>query len=196
MKITKSISTLVSVVFLVSCSGKELMEGDRNSELKLNSVSEVTINDPFWPPRFEQWRSVTVNDVFDKFEGKFKENPEEWQRNNTFVNFDDVAQGKKGTGHHAGLPWFDGLIYETIRGASDLLAQKANPEIEKRLDGYIDRICAAQQVDADGYINTWTDLMEPEHRWGDNGGFLRFQHDVYNSGMLVEAGVHYLLSTG
>lgn len=47
MKITKSISTLVSVVFLVSCSGKELMEGDRNSELKLNSVSEVTINDPF-----------------------------------------------------------------------------------------------------------------------------------------------------
>lgn len=196
MKITKSISTLVSVVFLVSCSGKELMEGDRNSELKLNSVSEVTINDPFWTPRFEQWRSVTVNDVFDKFEGKFKENPEEWQRNNTFVNFDDVAQGKKGTGHHAGLPWFDGLIYETIRGASDLLAQKANPEIEKRLDGYIDRICAAQQVDADGYINTWTDLMEPEHRWGDNGGFLRFQHDVYNSGMLVEAGVHYYQATG
>ena len=38
--------------------------------------------------------------------------------------------------------------------------------------------------------------MEPAHRWGDNGGFLRFQHDVYTAGMLVEAGVHYYKATG
>lgn len=196
MKITISISALAGAIVLASCSGKDLKVADTGGELKLNSVSQVTIKDPFWTPRFEQWRIVTVDDVFDKFEGKFKENPEEWHRNNTFVNFDDVAQGKKGTGHHAGLPWFDGLIYETIRGVSDLLAQTPDPEIEKRLDGYIDRICAAQQADANGYINTWTDLMEPDHRWGDNGGFLRFQHDVYNSGMLVEAGVHYYQATG
>ncbi len=195
MKITKSISVLVGVVFLSSCADKSLVT-DNNRGLKLNSVSEVVVKDPFWTPRFEQWRSVTANDVFDKFEGKFKENPEEWQRNNSFANFDDVAQGKFGSGHHAGLPWFDGLIYETIRGVSDLLAQKSDPEIEKRLNGYIDRICAAQQVDTDGYINTWTELMEPEHRWGDNGGFLRYQHDVYNSGMLVEAGIHYYKATG
>lgn len=196
MKITRNISVLVCVVFLASCSDKDLKEKKMDSGLTLNSVSEVTIKDSFWTPRFEQWRSITANDVFDKFEGKFKENPEEWQRNNTFANFDDVAQGKKGTGHHVGLPWFDGLIYETIRGVSDLLAQKADSEMEKRLDGYIDRICAAQRADTDGYINTWTDLIEPDHRWGDNGGFLRFQHDVYNSGMLVEAGIHYYQATG
>lgn len=196
MKITKSIFLLVSAFILSSCSGKNQKVENENKGLNLNSVSEVIIADSFWTPRFEQWRTVTVADVFDKFEGKFKENPEEWQQNNSFVNFDDVAQGKKGTGHHAGLPWFDGLIYETIRGVSDLLVQKEDSSLEKRVDGYIDRICAAQRVDSSGYINTWTDLMEPEHRWGDNGGLLRFQHDVYNSGMLVEAGVHYYQATG
>lgn len=196
MKITISISLLVSTFLLSSCSGKSQKAENENKSLKLNSVSEVIIADSFWTPRFELWRTVTATDVFDKFEGKFKENPEEWQQNNSFANFDDVAQGKKGTGHHAGLPWFDGLIYETIRGVSDLLAQKEDPSLEKRVDGYIDRIYAAQRADTNGYINTWTDLMEPEHRWGDNGGLLRFQHDVYNSGMLVEAGVHYYLATG
>lgn len=28
--------------------------------------------------------------------------------------------------------------------------------------------------------------MENDHRWGENGGNLRWQHDVYNSGALVE----------
>ena len=36
--------------------------------------------------------------------------------------------------------------------------------------------------------------MEPDHRWGFNGGMLRWQHDVYTVGMLVEAGVHYYQS--
>lgn len=196
MKITTSIFLLASVCFISSCSCKDLKTENENNGLKLNRVSEVIIKDSFWTPKFEQWRRITVADVFDKFEGKFKKNPDEWQQNNSFANFDDVAKGKKGTGHHAGLPWFDGLIYETIRGVSDLLAQKEDSLLEKRVDGYIDRICAAQNVDVNGYINTWTDLMEPEHRWGDNGGFLRFQHDVYNSGMLVDAGIHYYQATG
>ncbi len=68
--------------------------------------------------------------------------------------------------------------------------------MQARLDGYIDRIYAAQQADPSGYLNTYTDLMEPDHHWGDNGGFLRWQHDVYNAGMLIEAGVHYYNATG
>ncbi len=38
--------------------------------------------------------------------------------------------------------------------------------------------------------------MEPDHRWGFDGGFLRWQHDVYNAGMLLEAAVHYYKATG
>lgn len=195
MEVKSYVSVLTIACLGLCCSGGQSPK-EMSDELKFVDIKEVKVNDSFWSPKFKQWSDVTVGDVFDKFEGKFKSDPSEWERNNTFANFDDIASGKKGTGHHAGLPWFDGLVYETIRGVSDLLAQTPNPETEKRLDAYIDRIYAAQQVDPNGYIDTWTDLIEPDHRWGDNGGFLRFQHDVYNAGMLVEAGVHYYNATG
>lgn len=163
---------------------------------QLSQVHRATINDSFWSPKFELWRTATATDVLDKFEGKHLSSAEEREKNNVFENFDKVAAGKRGGGQHAGLPWFDGLIYETIRGIGDLVGQKPDPVLQARLDGYIDRICAAQQADPNGYINTYTDLMEPAHRWGDNGGFLRWQHDVYNAGMLIEAGVHYYKATG
>ena len=63
-------------------------------------------------------------------------------------------------------------------------------------DGYIARIEAAQKSDPDGFVGTNTQLTEDNHRWGANGGFLRMQHDVYNAGMLIEAGVHYYQATG
>ncbi|MES1226243.1 MAG: beta-L-arabinofuranosidase domain-containing protein, partial [Bacteroidota bacterium] len=115
---------------------------------------------------------------------------------NAFLNFDMVAQGKKNTLTHDGPPWYDGLVYETIRGAADLLAEYPDPTLEKKIDAYIDRIAAAQNADPDGYLNTYTTLMRPDKRWGTNGGDDKWQHDVYNSGMLMEAGIHYYKATG
>lgn len=166
------------------------------TQKQLTQVHHVSINDPFWSPKYEIWRKTTALDVLDKFEGKHLKASEEQQKNNVFGNFDKIAAGKKGEGGHAGLPWFDGLIYESIRGIGDLLGQYPDAVLQARVDGIIDRIDAAQKADPLGYLNTYTDLMEPTHRWGDNGGLLRFQHDVYNSGMLVEAGVHYYKATG
>lgn len=183
-----------TISLLFALSGCE--SNQKNKSIEFLEIKQVKINDPFWSPKFKTWSTVTATDVLDKFEGKHIPDPQKQAENNTFSNFDHVAEGKRGTGHHAGLPWFDGLIYETIRGISDLLALSPNPEMEKRLDGYIDRIYAAQQNDPDGYLNTYTQLIEPEHRWGENGGFLRFQHDIYNAGMLIEAGIHYYEATG
>ncbi|SDD44544.1 DUF1680 family protein [Dyadobacter soli] len=177
-------------VSLVLAAGQVYSQHAANATTQLTQVRGATVNDSFWSPKMELWRTTTATDVLDKFEGKHLK-PEERAKNNVFENFDNVADGKKGG--HAGLPWFDGLIYETIRGIGDLHPDAA---LQARIDGYIDRIYAAQQADPNGYINTYTDLMEPAHRWGDNGGFLRWQHDVYNAGMLVEAGVHYYQATG
>ena len=168
---------------------------DVNQKVQLTQSLRANINDAFWSPRFELWRTTTANDVLNKFEGQHLPAKEQ-ENNNVFENFDKIANGKKGTGGHAGLPWFDGLIYESIRGIGDLNSQHPDPLLQARLDGYIDRIYAAQKADPDGYINTYTDLMEPTHHWGDNGGLLRYQHDVYNAGMLIEAGVHYYKATG
>lgn len=76
-----------------------------------------------------------------------------------------------------GEPWFDGLIYETIRGISDLLASSYDEELDHRVDDIIERFVRAQAAGGDGYIDTYTTLDRPGQRWDENGGFLRWQHD-------------------
>lgn len=147
-------------------------------------VDRVKIHDSFWGPKLETFRTTTLIDSFSKFEK---------DRGGAFNNFDRVRDGQSGA--HAGPPWFDGLIYEMIRAASDFLAYEWDDDLDQRLDGYIARIAAAAKTDPDGYINTWTQLEEPDHRWGFNGGHLRWQHDVYNAGMLTEAAVHHYRAT-
>ncbi len=146
-------------------------------------IQDVTVEDAFWSPKIETWRTVTIPDSFTKFE-----------RDGALRNFDRVRDGK--SGEHGGPPWYDGLIYEMIRAASDFLAAHPDPNLDQRLDGYINRIAAAAAKDPDGYLNTHTQLMEPNHRWGLNGGNTIMQHEVYNAGALVEAGVHHFLATG
>ena len=58
------------------------------------------------------------------------------------MNYDRVRDGQLKE-KHGGAPWFDGLIYEMIRGCSDYLAAQRDPALEQRLDGYIERIAAA-----------------------------------------------------
>ncbi len=169
-------------------------------------VSKVEIVDEFWSPRLALWSTNTVNDVFNKFEGNYdylhsrEQLTEDYEKigktRDAFYNFDRVAQGQRGIKKHDGPEWYDGLIYESITGASDFLKYYPDEHIEKRIDQYIERIIAAQNSVGDGYINTYTLLVEPEHRYGLNGGFEISQHDLYNSGALIEAGIHYYLATG
>jgi DUF1680 family protein/alpha-L-arabinofuranosidase len=192
----KKYHLLISIGIATTLFTDSMAQTSENSPAtQLSQSLKANINDAFWSPKFKLWSTTTANDVLNKFEGQHLPAKEQ-EQNNVFKNFDKISQGKKGTGGHAGLPWFDGLIYESIRGIGDLTIQHPDPALEARLDGYIDRIYAAQKADPDGYINTYTDLMEPTHHWGDNGGLLRFQHDVYNAGMLIEAGVHYYKATG
>lgn len=148
-------------------------------------IERVVIDDEFWSPKIATWRTVTIPDSFQKFEEK---------QGGAFNNFDKVRHGR--SGGHAGPPWTDGLVYEMIRAASDFLRSEPDAKLEKQLDGYIDRISAAAAIDPNGYVNTYTQLDEPDHRWGLNGGLEVWQHEIYNLGALVEAGVHHCRATG
>ena len=75
------------------------------SGIQFPEVGQVKIEDAFWKPKLDLWQKVTVNDVFDKFEGKHLEHPGKFC--NTFENFDRVAKGERNIGQHAGAPWFD-----------------------------------------------------------------------------------------
>ena len=146
-------------------------------------IQNVVIQDEFWSPKLKVWRDTTIPDCFAKFD-----------KDGAFANFDKIRDGA--SGEHGGPPWYDGLIYEMIRGCADFLAAQRDPALEARLDGYIERIAAAAAKDTNGYINTYTQLKEPAHRWGLNGGNDVELHDVYNAGALVEAAVHYWRATG
>jgi DUF1680 family protein len=149
------------------------------------AINQVVIDDEFWSPKRKTWQEVTIRDCFRKFEN---------DRGGALNNFDKVRDGQ--LGGHAGDPWMDGLIYEMIRGASDFMLSHPDPGLDRQLDGYISRIAAAAAKDPDGYVNTYTQLMEPGHRWGLNGGLPLWQHEVYNLGALVDAGVHHYRATG
>lgn len=147
-------------------------------------IQNVTIDDPFWSPKLNVWRRVTISDCMEKFD-----------RDGALTNFDHVARGEM-TARHGGPPWYDGLIYEMIRAAADFLAERPDPALEARVDAIIDRISAAAAQDPDGYLNTYTQMHEPSHRWGQNGGNDLWQHDLYNAGCMVDAAVHYYRATG
>lgn len=188
-----SVAAVLTVLMQMGCQSPAT---DTRQILHLPELDQVRIEDAFWSPKLETWRKITANDVLDKFEGKYTPFPGWDDTRDAFLNFDRVAEGQRDIKQHDGPEWYDGLVYESIRGIADFLAGHPNKEMEKRIDGYIDRIYAAQQTEPTGYINTHTQLMENDHRWGDNGGLLRGQHDVYNAGMLIEAGVHYYQATG
>ncbi|MBM3891046.1 MAG: glycoside hydrolase family 127 protein, partial [Verrucomicrobia bacterium] len=147
-------------------------------------IQQVVIEDSFWSPKFKTWREVTIPDCLDKFE-----------KTGAVLNFDLIRDGKLQEKHN-GPPWYDGLLYEMIRGCADYLAAQRDPALEQRLDGYIERIIAAQAKDPNGYVNTYTQMKEPTHRFGMNGGNDNFQHDVYNAGAMCEAAMHYYRATG
>lgn len=146
-------------------------------------VRNVRITDEFFAPFIEKIRSVTTPDVFEKF-----------MKDGAIENYRRVARGERGG--HAGPPWYHGLICEVIRGVSDMLSVRYDAKIDAELDLMIEAIAEAQAADDEGWINPYTTLMCPEKRWGLNGGNVRWQHETYNAGCLIEAGVHHYRATG
>lgn len=180
MKISRILSlAIVAAALVTPC---------RAENLESAGLTAVEIDDAFWVPKLRQWSSTTANDVLDKFESH--------NNRNTLDNFRNVAKGDRDSHNHVNLPWFDGLIYESIRGIADLMVLYPDKDLKMRVDSIVGLIAAAQATEPTGYINTYTQLTENGHRWGENGGLLRWMHDVYNAGMLIEAGVHYYNATG
>src|SRR5580765_1581820 len=96
-------------------------EPSERRQLRAVPIQQVIVNDSFWAPKLDIWRSVTIRDAFTKFEN---------DRGGALNNFDRVRDGLKG--NHAGPPWYDGLIYEMIRASSDFLAAHPDPELDRR----------------------------------------------------------------
>lgn len=139
--------------------------------------AQVELKSGFWGPRIKTTHEVTIPHALDELE-----------KDGHVTNFDRAAGNLNVPlkGHHA----FDSDLYKTLEGALNSLEQFNDPALKKRVDGFIDRILAAQQKD--GFLITWFIVNGLDKRWED----LRLEHQMYNAGHFFEMAVEHQHLTG
>ena len=157
----------------------------------------VRLTGGFWQQKQETNRTVTLPFALKQCEdsGRVK-------------NFDLAAETlrRRASGEGAFqnkpltvFPFDDSDVYKEIEGASYVLSMAPDPALEARIDGWIDRIAAAQEPD--GYLYTFRTMHpdSPAHKWigvkrWEQDPFL--SHELYDAGHLYEAGVAHFQATG
>ena len=164
---------------------------DRDYPIQPVSFESVHLTDQFWAPKIETNRTATIPAAFDKCE--------ETGRVDNFIRAAQVLRGETPRSLAApGYPFDDTDLYKVIEGASYALAVRPDPVLDRRVDGYIAQIAAAQEKD--GYLYT-TRTINPAkpHPWA---GTERWQlekvdsHELYDFGHLTEAAVAHYQATG
>ncbi len=153
-----------------------------HTSLSRPEAGKVKITDAFWSNYLIKIRNSTLPYVISQFE-----------KTGSVNNF-ALAAGL-GSGNFQGNPFQDGLLLETIRGACEFLSCEYDKELDEKLDEIIDVIGKASKASDDGYLCTSTTLRYPTRRFGENGGDIVIQHDLYNQGALIEAGIAHYLAT-
>ena len=122
----------------------------RQNEYPIQPISfiKVQITDKFWASRIETNRKVTIPLAFKKCE--------ETGRINNFSKAaglidDDIVPF---------FPFDDSDVYKIIEGAAYSLNIRPDSELEKYIDGIIEKIAAAQEED--GYLYT-TRTINPKN---------------------------------
>lgn len=150
----------------------------------------VRVEDPFWSPRIETNRAVTVQYDFQKCE-----------ETGRISNF--AKAGGLQSGAHEGIFFNDSDVFKVIEGAAYSLMLHPDPELDAYLDQVIDQIAAAQE--ADGYLYTARTIAErngtPAALSAEREGLerwvnLRVSHEFYNVGHLYEGAVAHYQATG
>jgi len=152
---------------------------DRNGRLQAVPFTNVTIADEFWAPRIATNRKVTIPYAFKKCE--------QTGRISNFAKAAGLMEGK-----FEGIYFNDSDLYKVIEAAAYSIKSYRDPELEKYVDGIIDKIAAAQWPD--GYLYTFYSVphRQPEKRWTD----IPHKHELYCAGHFFEAAVAYYQATG
>ncbi|WP_405846386.1 glycoside hydrolase family 127 protein [Streptomyces sp. NBC_01518] len=87
-------------------------------------------------------------------------------------------------------PFVDTDVYKWLEAASWQLAQQPDAELELEVDRIVALVAGAQQPD--GYLNTWFQLLKGGERYKD----LRWGHELYCAGHLIQAAVAHHRATG
>jgi DUF1680 family protein len=141
------------------------------------SFTHVTLDDPFWAPRQEINRTITLPHMHQMLLdtgriGAFDLNLKRPVPTPIVFIFGDSDTAK----------W--------LEAASYALVQHDDPRLAGMVDELTDKIIAAQQPD--GYLDTHFIMTQPEMRWRN----LRDWHEMYCAGHLIEAAIAHHHATG
>jgi len=139
--------------------------------------TSVALDDPFWAPRQEVNRSVSIPHMYQMCLdtgriGAFDLAFERAVPSSIVLIFGDSDPAK----------WLEAACYSLIT--------HPDPELARLVDEVADKIISAQQPD--GYLNTHFTAIQPEMRWKN----LRDWHEMYCAGHLMEAAVAHYQATG
>jgi hypothetical protein len=145
------------------------------------SFSQVTITDNFWKPKMDKVATATLQACMYQTEIKTPR----------IRNFEKVARKHAGgqAEKHEGIYYDDSDVYKALEAIAYSLRTHPDTALERRADGWIDKIAAAQEPD--GYLNTYYSLSGLDKRWTNIP-----LHEDYCAGHLIEAAVAYYDATG
>lgn len=143
--------------------------------MELISHYNVKLNDGFWKQKENLNKEVTINAVYDRFY--------DTGRINAFS-----CSWKEGEPHKPHVFW-DSDVAKWIEGASYILANEPNKDLETKIESIIDNI--EKNMDEKGYFNVYFLIVEPQNRFTN-----RDAHELYCAGHLIEAAIAYHIATG
>jgi uncharacterized protein len=178
----------LGLLFLILVGPTVAQEAARDYPFRPVPFNSVKVDGPFWKPRFETNRDVTVWYDFDRCE-----------ETGRIANFARAGGLEKGP--FQGIPFNDSDVYKVVEGAAYILAQEPNEKLEKYTDSVIAKMAAAQEPD--GYLYTARTIGNEktakkfkkflgDRRWSR----LDFGHELYNVGHMYEAAAAYYQATG
>ena len=151
----------------------------------------MQLSDQFWKPRLETQARTLVPFALEKTKPAVE-------------NLRKTAKFLKGDTTDLPFPhrFVASDLYKVMEGASYLLMDNRNPELEKELDDIIDIIAAAQQKDGYLYEAHITGVSRNHDHFTGGGmgdkpySWVVHSHEIYNMGHMYEAAIAYYQATG
>jgi DUF1680 family protein len=147
-------------------------------------LHKLKINDPFLGQYQQLVRDVVIPYQWDALNDRIAEA----DPSHAIENF-RIAAGQQ-EGEFYGMVFQDSDVAKWLEAVAWSLCQQPDAELEKTADEVIELVAAAQC--ADGYLNTYFTVKEPNARWTN----LAECHELYCAGHMIEAGVAFFQATG
>lgn len=147
-------------------------------------LRDINIEDTFWSRYIKLVHEVVIPYQWEVLNDRVADA----EPSHAIKNFRIAAGLEKGDFH--GFVFQDTDLAKWIEAAAYKLETNPDAGLEKLVDEMVELIEKAQQ--ADGYINTFFTVKEPEGRWSN----LTECHELYTAGHMIEAAVAYYRATG